>query len=281
MPTIVTALQVMIASPSDVSEAREAVYTALTRWNEANTANRKVALIASRWETGAVPMLGDHPQALINKQLVSKADIVIALFGSRMGQATPLAVSGSAEEISEAEAAGKPVHLYFSTAPHANDVDPEQLQALRDFQREVETRGLYGTFNSPQELTAHVWQAIEHDLQRLELTAEESTKQAPGVDFLAQPGEERLPKTDSKGRLKHETKRWIDLMNRGRSDAENVLIEPAAEGIFLGGPSSPTIIHAGQSRRIPLILTMSSSDPVIKVTWTEADKPMERILHVG
>lgn len=48
MPTIVTALQVMIASPSDVSEAREAVYMALARWNEANTANRKVALIASR-----------------------------------------------------------------------------------------------------------------------------------------------------------------------------------------------------------------------------------------
>lgn len=281
MPNLVTALQVMIASPSDVAEAREAVYAALTRWNEANTASRKIALIASRWETGAVPMLGDHPQALINKQLVSSADIVVALFGSRMGQATPSAVSGTAEEISEAEAAGKPVHLYFSTAPHANDVDPEQLQALRDFQKEVEARGLYGTFNSPQELTAHVWQAIEHDLQRLELTAEEGTKQVTGVDFLAQPGEERLPKTDSKGRLKHETKRWVDLINRGGSDAENVVIEPAAEGLFLGGPDSPTVIHAGQSRRIPLMLTMGSGDPAIKVAWTEADEPMERILHVG
>ncbi|PZT89365.1 MAG: DUF4062 domain-containing protein [Gordonia sp. (in: high G+C Gram-positive bacteria)] len=281
MPNHVTALQVMIASPSDVLEAREAVYTALSRWNEANTSSRKIALIASRWETGAVPMLGDHPQALINKQLVAKADIVIALFGSRMGQATPSAVSGTAEEIAEAEAAGKPVHLYFSTAPHANDVDPAQLQALRKFKEAIEERGLYGTFNSVEELTAHVWQAIEHDLHRLELTADEDPKPFTGVDFMAQPGEERLPKTDSRGRLKYETKRWIDLINRGGSDAENVVIEPVADGVFVGGSGQPTIIHAGQSRRFPLMLALSAGDPAIKVTWTESKETRERIFHVG
>lgn len=280
MPTIVTALQVMVASPSDAQEARDAVYTALARWNESNTANRKVALIPRRWETGVVPMLGDHPQALINKQMLMDADIVIALFGSRMGQATPSAVSGTAEEISHAENAGKPVHLYFSTAPHANDVDPEQLLALRNFKKEIESKGLLGTFGSPEELTAHVWQAIEHDLQRLQLTAETSKKKSAGVDFLAQPGEERLPKTDSRGRIKHETKRWVDLINRGDIDADNVFVEAAASGLHLGG-WSPTVIHAGQSRRIPFMLTMGADTPAIKVTWNEDEEVQERTFHVG
>lgn len=281
MAHFATVLQVMIASPADVSDARNAVHNALTRWNEANSLNRHVVLVPLRWETSTVPMLGDHPQAIINKQLVDKADIVFALFGSKLGSATPTAPSGTAEELKEATQAGKPVHLYFSTAPHAYDVDPAQLQALNDFKKELETRGLYGTFSSAEELFAHVWQAIEHDLESLDATAVPPTEDASKVDFLAQPGEERLPRTDSRGRVTHQTRRWVELHNRGSADAHDVLVESASEGVFLFGAENPTVIHAGQTRRFPLEMALSSEAPVIKVQWKEAGETEERMFHVG
>lgn len=186
---------------------------------------------------------------------------------------------GTAEEIEHAEGAGKPVHLYFSTAPRPNDIEPSQLQALQDFRREVERRGLLGTFGSPEELTAHVWQAIEHDLGVLDVSG--SSTGRTGVDFLVQPGQERLPKIDSRGRIRHETKHWLEVTNRGQVDATQVTVESEAEGVIVAGPTAPTVIHAGQTRRFPVLRTFSSSDPVIRLTWTEEGESKESLFHVG
>lgn len=133
----VTAYYVMIASPSDIPDARRAVYDALIEWNEANAHTRHAAFVPLKWETGAVPTLGKHPQAIINDQLLSRADIVIGLFGSRLGKPTEDELSGTVEEVRKADAAGTPVHLYFSEAPHPNDVDPDQLKALHQFRDEL------------------------------------------------------------------------------------------------------------------------------------------------
>lgn len=276
-----TAVYVMIASPSDVPEARDAVHRALSRWNEANTKSLGVALIPLRWETSTVPLLGGSPQAIINKQLVEQADIVIALFGSRLGTVTPDDVSGTAEEISVAEQSGKPIHLYFSTAPHANDVEPEQLMALQQFKKELQSRGLYGTFNSPDELLAHVWQAIGHDVQSLSITDGSNREASTGVDFLAQPGFERyVHSTDPKGRIKYRTRRWVDVTNRGAADAQEVTFS-APDGVFLG-LEGPTTIHEGQTRHIPMSFTYGASEDVIlRVEWVEGGEQQAAEFHIG
>lgn len=93
-------------------------------------------------------MLGAHPQKLINAQGVDDSDIVFALFGGRLGSPTPDAVSGTAEEIDRALRAGKPVHLYFSTAPLPHDIDTAQLEALRAFKTDMYDRGLLGEFST-------------------------------------------------------------------------------------------------------------------------------------
>lgn len=164
-----TVVSVMIASPGDVPEARQATYNALNKWNDANARNRGIMLLPLRWETSATPETGPHPQDVINNQLVDKADIVIALFGSRMGAATPKARSGTVEEIEGAHAAGKPVHVYFSDAPIPHDVDMKQLARLRAFKQEFEKRGLYGSFTTADELGMLVWQVIETDLIQLDV----------------------------------------------------------------------------------------------------------------
>ena len=135
--------------------------------------------------------------------------------------------------------------------------------------------------SASEELNAHVWQAIEHDLQAFDLTTTPMAIKQRGVDLLAQPGQENVPKTDSQGRLRNETKRWVDLHNKGDVDANGVSIESDTAGVFVGGGSELTVIHAGQSRRFPLMLSLAAADPTIMVRWVESGEAREKKFHIG
>lgn len=276
----VNAFFVMVASPSDVPQARQAVHESLVSWNETHTRTRHIALVPLMWERNAVPNMGGDGQSIINSQLVDNADIVIALFGNRLGQETERALSGTAEEINRAHEAGKPLHVYFSDAPIPRDSDLGEVTRLREFQKSIE--GLYDTFQTPDDLKFKVWTALEYDLATLQGAAPAPQKKG-GVDFLAQPGMERLPKTDSKGRLKYDTKHWVDLTNRGDQDAENVMVTAANDNSGFYGVlwERPSTIHAGQARRINLLYTMATTDPRLQVTWTEEGEEKEKVFDVG
>ena len=133
---------------------------------------------------------------------------------------------------------------------------------------------------APKSSTAHIWQAIEHDLGVLDLAAAASTSPSKGVRFLAQPGEERIPKADSRGRLRTETKRWVEITNLGTEDALNVRIESLDDGVHIGAPES-TVIHAGQTRRIPMLLMLSAAEPIVRIKWTEQSEEKQQDFHVG
>lgn len=126
-------LRVLIASPGDTTDERGAVERSLHGWNASRAEREQVILLPARWETDAVPRLGGSGQSVINEQLVDRADIMIALFDSRLGQAAEEAVSGAAEEIQRAHEAeaGKPVHVYFSEEPLPRNVDVHRLSHSR------------------------------------------------------------------------------------------------------------------------------------------------------
>ncbi|MGP4029707.1 DUF4062 domain-containing protein [Actinomadura sp. 3N407] len=285
MPYTATVLRAMIASPSDVPEARDAVEKAIHGWNSAHAQRKGLILQPWRWETSAVPMLGAHPQKLINAQGVDDSDIVFALFGGRLGSPTPDAVSGTAEEIDRALKAGKPVHLYFSTAPLPHDIDTVQLDALRAFKTDMYDRGLLGEFSTPEQLNHEVWKAIEHDIATLYPDTESASRPDPtAVDFRVQPQQEReLSGHNSKGKPRYRTRRWVDVTNTSGRDAEEVTFASADKdsGMTLG-PNGPTTIHAGQTRRVPITLSLGGSgDPVLRIRWTEDGEQKERDFHVG
>lgn len=266
-----TVLRVLIASPSDVQEARDAVDRALRSWNDANSRSKGVVLMPWRWETSAVPVLGGHPQKLINLQGVDDSDIVIALFGGRLGAPTPDAVSGTAEEVERATSGGRPVHLYFSSAPLPIDVDIDQLAALREFKKSMQERGLLGEFSNTDQLVHLVWQAIEHDLGALDFETPTASLPGKAVDFSVQPGSEREQSGFNKsGKAQYNTRRWIDVTNQGTQDAEGVIIEAATEGVFLGSGDEPTVIHRGQTRRFSLTLAMTAgTNRKLRIKWQE------------
>lgn len=278
-------LRVMIASPSDVPDARDAVEAAINDWNNANARNKQIVLLPWRWETSSVPVLGGHPQSLINSQGVDDSDIVFALFGSRLGSPTPDAVSGTVEEIERAVSSGKPVHLYFSTASLPNDVDTRQLGGLREFRKEISQRGLLGEFATTAQLGHEVWKAIEFDIAQLDLGVPLLSPVKRGVRFAVQPQQEReIRSYDSKGKPRYSNRHWIEITNSGDDDAGDVVFESVGENssMLLVSDSTPTVIHAGQTRRLNVMHHMGGGGPdIIRIRWSENGEIQERDFHVG
>lgn len=275
----------MIASPTDIPDARDAVEAAINDWNNANAKTKQVVLLPWRWETSSVPVLGDHPQSLINAQGVDESDVVFALFGSRLGSPTPDAVSGTVEEVERAVEGGRPVHLYFSTAALPNDVDTRQLDGLREFRDEISQRGLLGEFATTAQLRHEVWKAIEYDIEKLDLGEPALRSRIRGVQLSAQPRQEReLKSYDKKGNPRYSSRHWIEVTNSGDEDAADVSFEAVGDdsSMMLAGVDEPTVIHAGQTRRINVFHTWGGGEPdVLRIRWTEDGEENERDFHVG
>lgn len=138
-----TVVTVMIASPSDVQKERDAIRQLIHEWNDLHSKTEAIVLLPLGWETHAAPTMGDRPQALINKQVLADADLLVAVFWTRLGSPTGKAASGTVEEIEEHISAGKPAMLYFSNAdvPRAQ-IDHEQDKALDEFKQSCRPRGL-------------------------------------------------------------------------------------------------------------------------------------------
>ncbi len=145
--------RVLIASPSDVVAERKAIPEVLFAWNAVNSAELGIVLLPVMWESHSLPEMGDRPQAIINKQIVKDCDILIGAFWTRIGTHTGVAESGTVEEIEEFLSSGKPVMLYFSSAPVVLDsVEPEQYQKLTAFKKKCQTEGLIENYSSVAEL---------------------------------------------------------------------------------------------------------------------------------
>jgi len=150
----------MIASPSDVSTERVAARDVILDWNAANSMVTSVVLEPILWETHANPEMGRRPQAIINRQLVDSADLLIAVFWTRIGSPTGVAASGTIEEMERFIKSKRHVLLYFSSQDVPADINIEQLRLVRDFRDRCKKRGLYRTYHNlsdfRQSLALHV-----------------------------------------------------------------------------------------------------------------------------
>jgi nucleoside 2-deoxyribosyltransferase len=85
--------------------------------------------------------MGDHPQSILNRQLVDRCDLLVAVFRTRLGTPTPHGPSGTAEEIERFIASRKPVLLYKLNGREDGDTDLHQLAALNEFMASLRQRG--------------------------------------------------------------------------------------------------------------------------------------------
>jgi hypothetical protein len=131
---------------------RKAIPEVVTLWNAQHSLRTAAILEPVLWETHARPELGGRPQSIINKQIVNNCDILVGAFWTRLGTHTGEAESGTVEEINEFRAAGKPVLLYFSSAPVVYEsVDQEQYKRLHDYRERVKSEGIVFSYDSVAE----------------------------------------------------------------------------------------------------------------------------------
>lgn len=163
MPSRSRVFRVMIGSPSDLTEEREAASNAVNEWNALHADAEGVVLLPVKWETHAMPTASVRPQAAINEQLTDRCDVLIGMFWTRLGTDTGVATSGTVEEIDRFVANGKPAMLYFSGRKVSKSrLDPKQSAKLKSFKAKTYKKALVGSFGT----VAGLRQVLLRDLTR-------------------------------------------------------------------------------------------------------------------
>jgi hypothetical protein len=254
MPRTATVLRVLIASPSDVAEHREVLMNVVQDWNAMHSSADGIVLMPVKWETHAHPASGDYPQGLINKQIVDDCDILIAAFWSRLGTPTPVAPSGTAEEIERLREKGKNVLLYFSTAPLPQSHDPEQWRMLQEYQRTLQKDILYWNFATPEELYRSASRHLASVIHTMTAEVKDDISlEKPSRNRLSESRPEiaikRWGQIEKYADPRHAVQHGFHLHNSGRETAIDVTIQrfaiPCDVPMWVKSNSVPSIDRDG------------------------------------
>lgn len=143
-----TVYQIMFGSPSDIKEEIQVAFQVLNHWNSLHSEQSKIVLLPLHWSISSYPAMGKHPQKILDEQVVEKSDLLICIFGTRLGSPTDTEISGSVEEIKEHRKAGKDVMVFFKrSVDDITSVDPQQLQSIKDFKESIKNYALWHEFN--------------------------------------------------------------------------------------------------------------------------------------
>lgn len=178
MPLSLTGVTVMLAGPSDTAKDIDAVFGAIRNWNEQHARDQKVVFLPVHYMHNVVPVYaaGVDGQAVINEQITNDSDIVVSLFRHRLGTPTPRNTeSASVEEIEIGDTNGS-AHVWFWNGDIPRDVltdsarkdERDRLEAFRRKFESAETpQGLYGTFDSNDQLRSLAEKALWHHARRV------------------------------------------------------------------------------------------------------------------
>jgi hypothetical protein len=271
-----TAIIVLIASPGDTADERAAIQLQLGKWNVSRGEREGVVVMPWLYEQHSVPVLGGHPQSVINAQAVDRADAVVAFFDSRLGTETPEAVSGTAEEIKRAHAAGKPVHVYFSNEDIPRSVDAQQLIKLQAFKETLQSEGLLGSYESPEHLASQVAAAIDYDVSTQNWSSSPRGPVAPtGADLTARHEYERENYISNGKSRTRTTQNHLVVENVGGATASDLRITlEEVDGSFMFEEPEPFDLTRGSEAQFSLI-GLRSGNARVNMTWTEEGEPKE------
>ncbi|WP_434439692.1 hypothetical protein [Lentzea sp. E54] len=285
MPFAANVVSVLIASPNDVAQDREALRQAMWDFNDEHASALQVVLLPVLWETHSRAELGTAPQDLLDKQIVDSADVVIGVFWTRIGSPLPDGVPATVHELERSVEAGKPVMLYFSNLPASPlTIDTGQVKAVQDFKQRANSWGIYRAYDSVNSLVEQVKRDLLRTVRdRLHLPTPALPAGAVsgerGPRPVATVEKERVQKFDSKGRPKVQTHTYLVLQNDGDATAENVECEwvapvPAPEGWTAPMVHDLTTVEylaPGAPVRFPVFTTWASTlSAVLKIRWTAA-----------
>ena len=134
----------MIGAPSEIKEEVQIAKDVINEWNYVHTELHHKVLLPLHWSISAYPNSGKHPQKIINEQVVDKSDLLICIFGSKLGTPTDTDISGSVEEINEHLKAGKDVLIFFRKNLEIESLDDmQQVEKLLKFKESIKGNALF------------------------------------------------------------------------------------------------------------------------------------------
>lgn len=153
--------KIMIGCPGDIKEEIDMAMKVINHWTTLHAEQHSTVLLPIHWTTNSYPEHGAHPQTLLNGQLVSKSDMLVGIFGARVGTATDKSQSGTIEEIEEHIKAGKPVMLFFRRQNDIANTPASEIEKLQAFKSSIKNRDFYREYDSPSTFEATFTDALE------------------------------------------------------------------------------------------------------------------------
>ena len=167
-------IKCFIASPGDVSEERKTICSLIEHINSRNATSGNIVLSPILWERNAVPDVGADAQSILNRQLQPDGcQIMIVVFGGRVGTTTPRAQSGTIEEFLLAYNQFKlggdiKIHVYFKDKLDVSidSIDVAQLGELQKFKSSIKEKGVFCfDFTDLEDLWNKVDLALTNDIR--------------------------------------------------------------------------------------------------------------------
>ena len=172
--------KIMIGAPSDIAEEITIVQKVLQDWNSMHSEKQKIVLLPLHWSRDSYPSIGSHPQKTINKQVVEKSDLLVCIFGTRLGTPTDSFESGTIEEINEHLKAGKQVMIYFKKSiSDITEIDVEQLSKLNEFKKSIQGSVFYWHFLNVLDLESDFSQHLQRHINDYFITNNQDSENLP------------------------------------------------------------------------------------------------------
>ena len=148
-----TIVSIMLGGPSDTSELIDAIRQAFLDWNATHAERRKIVILPRHWKTHAAPTTGQKAQQVIDKQVVSESDALIAVFKGHRGTPINGQDSGTIHEINEFVATGKVAQIYFQDKVLvATQTDSHNYTQLLAWKNDIKEKALYAEFTDTNDL---------------------------------------------------------------------------------------------------------------------------------
>lgn len=144
--------RVMTGAPSDIKEEINIVRKYINEWNPVNSENRGIVIFPINWKMDCYPASGISPQEHINKVLTNKSDMMICIFGTRLGTPTNNEISGTVEELKKHIANKRPAMVYFRTSvQNIHEIQPEQLLKIKEFKEEIKDKTFFREYSTAKD----------------------------------------------------------------------------------------------------------------------------------
>ena len=153
--------RIMIGCPGDIQEEVRIAIDVINHWTTIHAEQRRIVLLPVNWSSNSYPEHGAHPQKILNEQLSSRSDMLIAIFGSKLGTPTDTSMSGTIEEIEEHIKEGKPVMLFFRKFNDTTSITADDISRLESFKLSIKNKCLFKEYISQNEFEKTFSDAIE------------------------------------------------------------------------------------------------------------------------